>query len=343
MLGSMSFRHRLHRLHRLRHAVQPHSHHHHHDHGTRAELENPAEGWRALWISLAGLAATAGVQVVVVALSGSVALFGDALHNAADALTAVPLGTAFLLARRHPTRRYTYGYGRAEDLAGVAIVAAIGVSCAVAMVVSVQRLAQPRPVSHLAAVAVAALVGFAGNELVARYRMTVGRRIGSAALVADGLHARADGFTSLAVLAGAGGMALGWTWADPVAGLAITAAILTAGWQAARDVGRRLMDGVDPALTDQACSTLRATSGVLGAGPVRLRWVGRRLRAECSILVDPDCSLVQAHAVAVRAEHALIHAVPGLAAALVHADPAGDAAHHALLADHALADHTLAG
>src|SRR5271163_4347588 len=146
MLGSMSFRHR---LHGLRHAVRPHSHHHHH-HGTRAELEDSAAGWRTLWISLAGLAATAAVQVVVVALSGSVALFGDALHNAADALTAVPLGTAFLLARRHPTRRYTYGYGRAEDLAGVAIVAVILISCAVAAFAAVQRLAHPRPVSHLA-------------------------------------------------------------------------------------------------------------------------------------------------------------------------------------------------
>ena len=165
------------------------------------------------------LAATAGAQAVVVALSGSVALLGDTLHNAADALTAVPLGVAFMLARRRPTRRYTYGYGRAEDLAGIAIVAVIAVSCAVAAFAAVQRLLHPRPVTHLAAVAIAAALGFAGNELVAGYRIRTGRRIGSGALVADGLHARADGFTSLAVLAGAGGMALGWTWADPVVGL----------------------------------------------------------------------------------------------------------------------------
>ena len=156
-------------------------------------------------------------------------------------------------------------------------------------------------------------------------------------LVADGQHARADGFTSLAVLAGAGGMALGWTWADPVIGLAITAAILTVGWQAARDVGRRLMDSVDPALTDRAETTLRVTPGVLGAGPVRLRWVGRSLRAECEILVDPHCSVIEAHAVAVSAEHRLIHAIPHLAAALVHADPLDDADHHAPLADHVAA------
>jgi cation diffusion facilitator family transporter len=319
--------------HRVRHAIRPHSH----DHGTDAALEASAEGWRTLWISLAALAVTAGAQAAVVALSGSVALLGDTLHNAADALTAVPIGVAFLLGRRRPTRRYTYGYGRAEDLAGIAIVVVIGISCAVAAFSAVQRLADPRPVTHLAAVAIAAVLGFTGNELVARYRIRTGRRIGSAALVADGRHARADGFTSLAVLAGAGGMALGWTWADPVIGLAITAAILTVGWQAARDVGRRLMDSVDPALTDRAQTTLRATPGVLGAGPVRLRWVGRSLRAECEILVDPHCSVIAAHAVAVSAEHRLIHAVPRLAAAQVHADPLDDTDHHAPLADHAAA------
>jgi cation diffusion facilitator family transporter len=319
--------------HRLGHAVRPHSH----DRQTDAALEDSADGWRTLWISLGGLAATAGAQAVVVALSGSVALLGDTLHNAADALTAVPLGVAFMLARRRPTRRYTYGYGRAEDLAGIAIVTLIALSCLVTVVTAVQRLAHPRPVTHLAAVAIAAALGFAGNELVARYRIRTGRRIGSAALVADGRHARADGFTSLAVLAGAGGVALGWTWADPVTGLAITAAILAVGWQAARDVGARLMDSVDPALTETAEATLRATPGVLGAGPVRLRWVGRRLRAECAILVDPHCSVVQAHAVAVSAEHRLIHALPHLAAVVMHADPLDGADHHALLAGHVAA------
>ena len=209
------------------------------------------------------------------ALSGSVALLGDALHNGADALTAVPLGVAFLLSRRRPTRRYTYGYGRAEDLAGIVIVAVIVLSSAAAAYAAVTRLLHPHPVTHLAAVAIAAAVGFAGNELVARYRIRTGRRIGSAALVADGLHARTDGFTSLAVLVGAGGVAIGWRWADPVVGLLITAAIAMVGWQAAREVGRRLMDSVDPALTEQAEATLLATPGVLAAGRVRLRWVGR--------------------------------------------------------------------
>jgi cation diffusion facilitator family transporter len=314
---------------RLRHAVGPHSHDH--DRAVDPVLESSAEGLRTLWISLAGLAATALAQAVVVALSGSVALLGDALHNAADALTAVPLGVAFLLSRRLPTRRYTYGYGRAEDLAGIVIVAVIVLSSAAAAYAAIGRLLHPHPVTHLAVVAIAAAVGFAGNELVARYRIRTGRRIGSAALVADGLHARTDGFTSLAVLAGAGGMAIGWRWADPVVGLLITVAIGVVAWQAAREVARRLMDSVDPALTEQAEVTLRATPGVLA--------VGRAIRAECEISVDPACSVVQAHDIAVSAEHALIHAIPRLAAASVHADPLDGADHHALLAHHATLHH----
>jgi cation diffusion facilitator family transporter len=318
---------------RVRHAAGPHSHDH--DRAVDPVLESSAEGLRALWISLAGLAATALAQAVVVALSGSVALLGDALHNGADALTAVPLGVAFLLSRRRPNRRYTYGYGRAEDLAGIVIVAVIVLSSAAAAYAAVTRLLHPHPVTHLAAVAIAAAVGFAGNELVARYRISTGRRIGSAALVADGLHARTDGFTSLAVLIGAGGVAIGWRWADPVVGLLITAAIAMVGWQAAREVGRRLMDSVDPALTEQAEATLLATPGVLAAGRVRLRWVGRTLRAECEISVDPASTVVQAHDIAVSAEHALIHAIPRLSAASVHADPLDSGTdHHAVLADH---------
>jgi len=301
-----------------------------------AAMEADVRGMRVLWISLAGLGATTMIQAVVVAFSGSVALLGDTLHNAADALTAVPLGIAFVLGRRPPTRRYTYGYGRAEDLAGVVIVLAIAASSIAAAYVAIQRLSHLQGISNLGAVAVAALAGFAGNELVARYRIRVGRRIGSAALVADGLHARTDGFTSLAVLVGAGGVALGWNWADPIVGLLITVAILTVLRQAAREVCRRLMDAVDPALVDRAEAALRRTPGVLGVGQVRLRWVGHRLRAECEVIVEPDSTAVQAHQAAVGAEHALIHAVPRLSAALVHADPAprGDIDHHADLADH---------
>jgi cation diffusion facilitator family transporter len=322
------------RLGRLRHLVRPHSH----EAADRvdAAMEASAAGMRALWISLAVLAATALVQAAVVAVSGSVALLGDTLHNAADALTAVPLGIAFLAGRRRPNRRYTYGYGRAEDLAGVVIVLVIAASSALAAYEAVTRLAHPRPVSNLVAVAVAALAGFTGNEFVARYRIRVGRRIGSAALVADGLHARTDGFTSLAVLLGAGGAAVGWNWADPVVGLVITVAILAVLRGAAREICRRLMDAVDPALVDQAEQTLHSTPGVLDVGQVRLRWIGHQLRAECEVIVDAGASAVGAHQVAVRAEHNLLHALPRLTAALVHADPQAQpgADHHAMLSSH---------
>jgi cation diffusion facilitator family transporter len=319
---------------RVAHLVRPHTH----EAAGKVDtaMESSAQGMRVLWISLAVLGATTAVQAVVVAMSGSVALLGDTLHNAADALTAVPLGLAFLFGRRPPTRRYTYGYGRAEDLAGIAIVLTIAASSVAAGYTAIQRLLHPHPVSHLIAVAVAALAGFTGNELVARYRIRTGRRIGSAALVADGLHARTDGFTSLAVLAGAGGVALGWHWADPVVGLLITVAILAVLRQAAVEVYRRLMDAVDPALTDSAEAALRTTAGVLDVGQVRMRWIGHRLRAECDIIVDAQATAVQAHRVAVDAEHALIHAVPRLTAAIVHADPHphDGTDHHAALASH---------
>jgi cation diffusion facilitator family transporter len=250
-----------------------------------------------------------------------VALLSDTLHNFADALTAVPLLIAFRLSRRPPTRRYTYGFGRAEDLGGLFVVALIALSCVVTAWQSIDRLLHPRTVSHLWVVAVAAIVGFAGNKVVAQYRIRVGRRIGSAALVADGLHARTDGFTSLAVLAGAGGVALGWQRADPVVGLFITVAILGVLRSAARPVFARLMDAVDPALVDQIEQVLGHTAGVRRVEAVKVRWIGHTLHAEAEIAVDPDATLADAHAVAHDAEHDLLHAVHRLTGAIVHAGP----------------------
>ena len=304
--------------HQLSHMVTPHSHEAMDK--VDSAMETSREGMRTLWLSLGILGATTVVQAVVVARSGSVALLGDTIHNAADALTAVPLGIAFVLGRRAATRRYTYGYGRAEDLAGIAIVLTIAASSALAAYEAVDRLLNPRDVHHLWAVAIAAVVGFTGNEWVARYRIGTGRRIGSAALVADGLHARTDGFTSLAVLLGAGGVAIGWRWADPIVGLLITVAIAMVLKDAAREVYRRLMDSVDPTLVDTAEAALGEVNGVLGTGQVRMRWIGHALRAEADIVVDPHLTVVQAHALAVAAEHALIHAVPRLTAATVHTD-----------------------
>ncbi|MEV8342576.1 cation diffusion facilitator family transporter [Streptomyces niveus] len=322
--------------HNARHLVTPHSHES--ADKTDAALESSAKGMRALWVSLGVLGATALMQVVVVILSGSVALLGDTVHNAADALTALPLAVAFVLGRRAATRRFTYGYGRAEDVAGLVIVLTIAASAVFAGWTAVDRLLDPRPIGYLPAVAAAAVVGFIGNEWVARYRIRVGREIGSAALVADGLHARTDGFTSLAVLLGAGGAAIGWRLADPIVGLLITAAIVFVLRDAAREVFRRVMDAVDPALVDAAESALLAVPGVRAVGELRLRWIGHRLRAEVAVVVDGELTVRQAHHVAVAAEHALLHAVPKLTAALVHADPAatpGEADPHAALDHHA--------
>lgn len=286
-------------------------------------LEADARGRRALWVSLAALAVTAVVQGAVVAISGSVALLGDALHNLGDALTAVPLLVAFTLALRAPTDRYTYGYGRAEDLAGIFVVAMIAASSAVAGFEAVRRLLHPQTVTHVYAVAAAALVGFVGNELVARYRIRVGRQIGSAALVADGLHARTDGFTSLAVLLGAAGVAAGWHWADPVVGLFITIAILAVLRSAVRQVGARLMDAVDPFLVTAARTSISDIDEVLGVRSLRLRWIGHTLHAEADITVPADLSLGQAHDVMHHAEAHLLHDLPRLTSATVHASPAG--------------------
>jgi cation diffusion facilitator family transporter len=320
--------------HQLAHLVTPHSH----DSGDKVDsaMEAAAEGMRTLWTSLAILGFTAVVQLAVVLLSGSVALLGDTIHNFADALTAVPLGIAFVLGRRAVSRRYTYGYGRAEDLAGIAIVLTIAASSALAAYEAVRRLVDPQDVSHLGAVAAAAVVGFIGNEWVARFRITTGRRIGSAALVADGLHARTDGFTSLAVLLGAGGAALGWRLADPIVGLLITAAILLVLRDAAREVYRRIMDAVDPDLVDAAEKALGCVAGVHAVGQVRMRWIGHRLRAEADVVVADALTVVQAHGIAVNAEHALIHAVPRLTAATVHTDPLSGSgrSHHAALTGH---------
>ncbi|HEY2298457.1 MAG TPA: cation diffusion facilitator family transporter [Jatrophihabitans sp.] len=269
------------------------------------------------------MAATAVLQAVVVVVSGSVALLGDTLHNFADALTAVPLLVAFRLARRAPTKRHTYGYGRAEDLGGLFVVAMIALSAVLAAVVSIDRLLHPEPVNHLWAVAAAALIGFAGNETVARYRISVGRRIGSAALVADGLHARTDGFTSLAVLVGAGGVALGWRWADPVVGLAITVAIVGVLRSAVRQVGDRLMDAVDPGVVDRATAAICSVEGIDGVRELHLRWVGHTLRAEADVTVDPTLTVAAAHELAHHAEEHLLVYVPGLTAATIHVSPRG--------------------
>jgi cation diffusion facilitator family transporter len=290
-------------------------------------LESSAAGIRAVKISLLALGATSIAQLVIVIISGSVALLADTIHNFSDALTAIPLWIAFALGTKAATRRYTYGYGRAEDLAGLFVIAMITLSAIIAGVESVRRLIHPVPVQHVGWVAAAGLVGFIGNELVAIYRIRIGRQIGSAALIADGLHARTDGFTSLAVLLGAAAVALGFPLADPIVGLIITVAILAVLRTAVRDVFRRLLDAIDPDLVDAAEAALAAEPGVIAVRSVKMRWIGHRIHADAELDVDPTITLTEAHRIAHEAEHTLTHAVPKLSSALIHAYPATSETH----------------
>jgi cation diffusion facilitator family transporter len=302
------------------------NHSHDHTHAADDALRDSAAGIRAVKISLVVLGVTAVAQLVIVALSGSVALFADTVHNFSDALTAVPLWIAFAMSRRGATRRYTYGFGRVEDLAGLFVLAMIAISAVVAAVQAIRRLIDPVPLTHLGWVAAAGVVGFLGNELVALYRIRVGDRIGSAALRADGMHARADGLTSLAVVAGAVGAALGFPAADPIVGLIIAVAIGVVLVFAARDVFGRLLDRVDPRLVDEAVTVLAAQPGVRAVRRVRMRWVGHQLEADAELDIDPSLSLADAHTIAHNAEHELAHSIPKLSSVIVHAYPAHDVA-----------------
>ncbi len=310
--------------HELRHE-HDHPHHHDHDHphgGVRGFLydlfvphshdaadsiddafEASRAGVRALKISLFVLLGTMSLQAALVVVTGSVALLADTIHNFADALTAVPLWIAFVLGRRAATRRHTYGYGRAEDLAGLFIVFVVALSAVIAGAEAIDRIIHPRHVEAPWLLVAAGLIGFAGNEAVAIYRIRVGRRIGSAALVADGVHARLDGFTSLSVVLGAIGVLLGFPLADPIIGLIIAISILVLLWSTLRSIGARLMDAIDPALVDRAERALRQTPDIVDVDRVQLRWMGHRLTGSATIHVE-ETTLAGAARIS---EHAAAH------------------------------------
>ncbi|RAX46919.1 cation transporter [Arthrobacter sp. AQ5-05] len=316
------------------HHNHPHEHEHEHGHQHRSgfsgwlselfvphthdpadsiddALESNVQGIRALKISLAILLGTTVLQFTVVGFSGSVALLADTIHNFSDALTAVPLWIAFILGRRAATRRYTFGYGRAEDLAGLFIVVVVALSAVLAAWQSIDRLIHPQPLAHLGWVLAAGVVGFIGNEAVAMYRIKIGRRIGSAALVADGIHARTDGFTSLAVVLGAGGAMLGFPLADPIVGLLICAAIIVLLIGTIRSIGRRLMDGIEPDLLAKAEEAFASVPGIVETPRLQLRWVGHRLHCTAVVLVR-DAALSEVEATLGEARAAVSRALPKL-------------------------------
>ena len=279
-------------------------------------------GLRVVKLSLVVLLATAVPQAAVAVFSGSAALLADTIHSAGDAATALPLGLAFLLSQLRPTKRFTFGLGRVEDLAGISVVLLMLASAVAAGYEAWQRLWQPRPVDQLWAVALVALVGFVGKETVALLRIRTGQAIGSATLVADGLHARLDGWTSLAVLLGAFGVRLGFAWADPLAGLTITLAILSMAWSTAKTVFTRTLDGVEPETIDAVRWAAYRVPGVLSVLEIRARWVGHRLHAELNIAVHPEISVAEGHAIVKEVHRQLQQHIPHFARATIHVDPA---------------------
>jgi cation diffusion facilitator family transporter len=321
---------------------EEHRHAHPHGHGEHGHTHGAvdptiATSERGIWAikwSFVGLMVTALLQLIVVLLSGSVALLSDTIHNFGDAATAIPLGVAFALSRLGASRRFTFGYGRVEDLAGVLIVLIILFSAVVAGYQAVERIINPQPVELVWAVAAASLVGFLGNEAVAVFRIKVGREIGSAALVADGYHARTDGWTSFAVLLGAIGVWLGYPLADPIVGLLIAAAILVIVWQSGKAVFTRLLDGVDPEVTEEIRHAASHVPGIEDVSEVRARWLGHRLRAEVNVAVNPELSVAEGHAVAREVNHRLMHELGYLDMAVVHVDPVQEAGeeHHRISA-----------
>ena len=313
---------------------------HSHDPGDSIDdaLTSDARGIRTLKLSLVLLGTTAVAQLAVVVVSGSVALLADTIHNFSDALTAIPLWIAFAIGSRAATRRYTFGYRRAEDLAGLFVLLMIAASAILAAYESITRLFDPQPITNIPIVIAAGFVGFAGNEVVALYRIRVGRSIGSAALVADGYHARTDGLTSLAVVGGALGVAAGYPLADPLVGLLITAVILVVLKQATGQMLGRLMDAVEPELVEQVETIAASVPEVQSVDRLRLRWLGHALEASMAITVDCDMTVAEGHRVSEEVRHRLLHDVRRLDTAIIHVNPCGHAGDdaHALTRHHEL-------
>ena len=298
--------------------------------------------WAIKW-SFVILAITALFQIIIVWLSGSVALLADTIHNVGDAVTAVPLWIAFILVRRGASARFTYGLGRVEDFAGVIIVLIILFSAIVAGYAAIDRLMHPQPIQQLGWVALAGLVGFIGNEAVAVFRIRVGRQINSAALIADGYHARTDGLTSLAVVAGAAGVWFGFPLADPIIGLLITLAIFGIVWQSAKAVFTRMLDGIDPSVIDEIRHVAEHVPEISEVLDVRARWLGHQLMAELDITVAGDATVSRADAVTSAFEQELMHHLPALKAVRIRIRPSnvktGDSADSNQMSLSGLHDH----
>lgn len=302
--------------------MNPHNHPHGHTHGIidPSILVNKRGIWAVKW-SFIALMATTIIQALVVYFSGSVALLGDTVHNLGDAFTAIPIGLAFIFAQKKPTKRFTYGYGRLEDVAGVFVVLAILISGLFAGYTSIERFFNPQKIEYLGAIVFASIIGFIGNEAVAIFRIKLGKEMGSAALIADGYHARTDGLVSLGVLLSVLGVWLGYPLADPIIGLLMTLMIFKIVWESSVTVFTRMLDGVEPDLVDKIKTEASHVKGVLGVTETRVRWIGHQLHAEVNITVDKVISVEEGHHIANQVQHELIHHLKFLSKIMIHVDP----------------------
>lgn len=310
---------------------------HGHEHGkVDADLYGNQAGLRAVRISTAGMLLVSVIQFIIAIIGGSAGLFADALHNSGDVLTTVALWIAFVISRRAANQRYTYGYYRSEDLAGIFIVLVIIASAVASAVESIQKLTSGVPPTQIYLSMAAALVGVAGNELLAQYKISVGKRINSVPLIADGQHSRIDGLTSLAAFIGLIGVKLGFPITDPVAGLVITIVILTVVYSTAVSVIRRLLDAVDPHVVPSIFEVASEVPGVEGINDIRARWVGHTLHVAMNIEVDAQLTLARAHDIAEEVRHRLFHRITGISEAIIHTDPHshGGEDHHQKMAHH---------
>lgn len=303
--------------------MHQHEHTHEHKHGTiDPTILTTSRGiWAVKW-SCFGLMITTIFQAIIVYLSGSIALLADTIHNFGDALTAVPLWIAFLFARKKPNKRFTYGYGRVEDLAGFFVVLAILISAIIAGYESVNRFLHPQKVEYLGAIVAASIIGFLGNEGVAIFRIKAGKEIGSAALIADGYHARTDGLVSLGVLFSVIGIWLGYPLADPIIGILMTLMIFKIVCESSTAIFTRMLDGVDPDLVDTIKREASLIKGVIDVNETRVRWLGHRLHAEVNITVAQTLSVEEGHEIANEVRHVLLHHLQFSSNAIIHVDPA---------------------
>ena len=286
-------------------------------------------------ISTLGMLLVSIIQFAIAIIGGSAGLYADALHNAGDVLTTVALWIAFALSQKAANQRYTYGYYRSEDLAGIFIVLVIIGSAVAGAIESIQKLTSGSVPTQLYLSMAAALVGVVGNEALAQYKISVGKRINSVPLIADGQHSRIDGFTSLAAFIGLVGARLGFPIADPIAGLVITVVIISVVYSTGKSVLQRLLDAVDSRMVPNIIDIASAVPGVEHINDVRARWVGHTLQIVMNIEVDAQLTLEKAHAIAEEVRHRLFHNIHGVSEVIIHTDPHGhDMDHHALTAHH---------